>query len=310
MIILGIGFVLWASFLYSPTAKTLLLSIGTPLLVSGVVATAQALINDEVRNRVLVEQLAKENDRVLRELAAQNRADNREFMPTITLLASNRPEVTFNLMINADLERTDDYLFQGFSGRYVAARLLLSSRRDVNLRAIIADPKESDVIDAKASYLLSALGTREDMERVREEVYSQCELGLIGFYLARHHCAKINLTLSREQSIIRFEIFDDSIWVGSFSDGTGPARVHPRTHRFGRDSVVYQMTRADHLRICRSDRFRHHTITPRTTEAQFHDLFAEITGRRLTPEQFTELRARFVEFQDRFAEVTGMEADH
>ena len=125
-------------------------------------------------------------------------------------------------------------------------------------------------------------------------------MGLIGLYLARSRCSRLEVTVVSDPPLDRLEIFDDSVWVTLYSDAHAPAE-YPRTLRFSEGSFIYNMERAEFGRISASRHAHHLVITPDLSRREFIARFEKITNSRLSEKQFGELTAEFSAFVREFS---------
>jgi hypothetical protein len=284
---------------------TFVLSIGTGTLISAVVGFGQTLITSTASQRALVTPLVEESRRALQELSAEYRALNQEFYPTHVFEPTTEPDPAFNRLMMQDLHHTREYFFRGFSGRHAAARLLLS-HAEWELRAVIADPKADSAVSGRARYLLRQKGSESDYETIERQLHEEIAIGLVGLYLARSRCSRIDITAVSDPQVDRLEMFDGSVWITLFSSATGQLAPYPRTLRFSEGSFLYAMERTEFLHVCNSRSMRHFAITPDTTRREFLNLFWKITGTQLTEADFEVLAARFRDFQRNFCAVAEL----
>ncbi|QQQ74437.1 hypothetical protein IOD16_25115 [Saccharothrix sp. 6-C] len=281
--------------------RTFLTSVGTGTLISAVVGFGQTLITNSAAQRALITPVVEESRRALRDLNAEYRALDREFFPTHVFEPTARPDPAFNQVMMQDLERTRLYVFRGFAGRYAAGRLLLS-QSECELRAVLADPRDDDAISGRARYLLRNEGVDGDYDAIAERLREQISIGLVGLFLARGRCSRIDLTIVSDPPLDRLELFDDSVWLTLYSNtSAGVIRLYPRTVRFAEGSFIYGMERAEFLRISNSKAGLHIVITPGTSRADFLALFEKITGNPLTEDGFRSLEEKFHRFRKEFS---------
>lgn len=281
--------------------RTFLTSVGTGTLISAVVGFGQTLITSSAAQRALVTPVVEESRRALRDLTAEYRALDREFFPTHVFEPTARPDPAFNQVMMQDLERTRLYVFRGFAGRYAAGRLLLS-QSECELRAVLADPRDDDAISGRARYLLRNEGVDGDYDAIAARLREQISIGLVGLFLARGRCSRIDLTIVSDPPLDRLELFDDSVWLTLYSNTiAGVIRLYPRTVRFAEGSFIYGMERAEFLRISNSKAGLHVVITPGTSRADFLALFEKITGDPLTEDGFRSLEEKFHRFRKEFS---------
>ncbi|MFD9892203.1 hypothetical protein ACFWY9_22905 [Amycolatopsis sp. NPDC059027] len=280
--------------------KTLLTSLGNGTLISAVVGFGQTLITASASQRALVTPVIEESRRAMEDLSAEYRSLNKEFFPTHVFEATTDPDPAFNRVLMTDLDATRQYFFRGFSGRHAAARLLLS-RTERELRAVIADPRDAGAISGRARYLLRREAGGVDLEDIQSRLDEEIHIGLAGLFLARSRCAQVDITVIADPPLDRLEMFDDSVWVTLYSDIRGATKLYPRTLRFTAGSFLYNMERAEFLRVSQARSGRQFRITPATTRADFLALFEKITGSALTPEHFRELEDKFHAFRAEFS---------
>ncbi|GLZ36971.1 hypothetical protein [Actinokineospora sp. NBRC 105648] len=302
------GVSMWASSAVDAgTAKNLLTALGTGTMVSAVVGFGQTLLTAGAAQRALVAPVVEESRRALRELSAEYRSLNQEFFPTHVFEASTDPDPAFNALIMDDLRRTRQLLFRGFSGRYAAARLLLSPS-GWEVRAVLADPGERGAISGRARHLARHQGASADYERIQATLHEEIRIGLVGLYLARARCDSIDVTVIADPPLDRVELFDDSVWITLYSAVAGAPSLYPRTLRFSEGSFIYGMQRAEFARVHAARGAPRFLITPDTSREEFLAQFATITGTRLTDAQFADLQARFHAFRQEFSAKAELES--
>lgn len=288
-----------ASGMTDGVGKNLLTAVGTGTMVSAIVGFGQTLITATATQRAMLTPLIDESRQALRELSAEYRSMNREFFPTHEFEPTAEPDPAFNRLMMQDLQRTRQYLFRGFSGRHAAARLLLS-KAEWELRAVIADPRNLTGISGRARYLIRHSAADVDYDTIHARVHAEIRIGLVGLYLARSRCTRMEVTVISDPPIDRLEIFDESVWVTLYSDARATTEF-PRTLRFSEGSFIYNMERAEFSRISASPHAQHLVIRPDTTRGEFIKLFGKVTGTPLTEEQFLELNAEFYNFLREFS---------
>ncbi|HET6504419.1 MAG TPA: hypothetical protein VFG87_27010 [Amycolatopsis sp.] len=289
------------------TLKNLVTAAGTGTLVSAIVTFGQTLITASASQRALVSPVIEDSRRTLRELAAEYRSMNREFFPTDIFDATAEPDPTFNRLMMQDLLASRQFFFRGFSARYAAARLLLS-HAEWELRVIIADPRDATTLSGRARYLLRHEGAAADVAKIQRDLSHEVSIGLVGLYLARSRCTRVDLTVVADPPLDRLEMFDDSVWIHLYSDVGRTNTLYPRTLRFSEGSFIYNMERVEFLRICRSRAARHFELGPDTTRGEFMALYRKVTGCTLTEDRFRALEAEFHSFRHKFSNTASLEA--
>ncbi len=288
------------------TVRNLVVAIGTGTLVSSLVTFAQTLLTTRASQRVLVESLVEESRRAMRDLTDEYRSLNREFFPTHVFEPTAEPEPTFNRLLMADLQNTRQYLFRGFSARHAAARLLLTRTPERELRVIIADPRDRNSINSRARYLVrQGCGSYNEVEA---NLYEEICVGLVGLYVVRGRCTRIDVTVMSNPPVDRFELFDDAIWVSLFSDAGGATTPYPRTVRFLRSSFIYNMEHSEFVRSAGARTALHVCLYPDTDRDEFLALFEKVTGRRPSAKRLDALQESFHAFRRDFATSAQLEA--
>jgi hypothetical protein len=285
--------------------KTFVGSVGTGTLISAVIGFGQTLITSSASQRALVTPLVEESKKALRELSEEYRRLNQEFYPTHLFEPTTEPDPNFNRLMMQDLRNTKEYFFRGFSGRYAAARLLLSTS-EWELRTVIADPRGPSALSGRARYLLRRDPAAEDYDVIEKRLHDDICVGLVGLYLARTRCSRVDMTIITDPPLDRLEMFDESVWLSLFSDATGAPAPYPRTLRFSAGSFIYTMERNEFLRVCNSRAGRHFVITPDTSRQEFLALFETITGNELTESGFHALETKFRDFERQFSTSVGL----
>jgi hypothetical protein len=298
VVVSGLTMVLSAN-LDPGVGKNLVTSVATGTLVSAIVGFGQTLITATATQRAMLTPLVDESRQALRDLSAEYRSMNREFFPTHVFEPTAEPSPALNRLMMQDLQNTRQYLFRGFSGRHAAARLLLSNA-EWELRAVVADPDNLSGISGRARYLIRHSAADVDADTIQARLHEEIRMGLVGLYLARSRCSRMEVTVISDPPLDRLEIFDDSVWVTLYSDAHAPAR-YPRTLRFSDGSFIYNMERAEFGRISASHHAHHLVITPDMTRQEFISRFEKITNSTLTEEQFLDLNAEFYNFLREFA---------
>jgi hypothetical protein len=279
--------------------KNVVTSLATGTLVSAIVGFGQTLITATATQRAMLTPLVDESRQALRDLADEYRSMNREFFPTHVFEPTAEPDPAFNRLMMQDLQNTRQYLFRGFSGRHAAARLLLS-KSEWEFRGVVADPNNASGISGRARYLIRHSPANADIDTIQTRLHEEIRMGLVGLYLARSRCSRMEVTVISDPPLDRLEIFDDSVWVTLYSDAHTPAE-YPRTLRFSEGSFIYNMERAEFGRISASRHAHHLVITPDLSRQEFIARFEKITNSRLTEEQFLELNAEFYNFLRQFS---------
>jgi hypothetical protein len=288
-----------SSSMAAGTGKNLVTALATGTLVSAIVGFGQTLITATATQRAMLEPLIEESRQALHELSAEYRSMNREFFPTHVFEPTAEPDPVFNRLMMQDLLRTRQYLFRGLSGRHAAARMLLS-RAEWEIRAVLSDPRNLPGISGRARYLIRHSAADVDHDTINARLDEEIRIGLVGLFLARSRCTRMEVTVISDSPTDRLEIFDDSVWVMLYSDVRSTNKF-PRTLRFSEGSFIYNMERADFGRISASPQAHHLVITPSTTRDDFIVMFEKVTGTALTEEQFRELNAKFHTFLKEFS---------
>lgn len=286
------------------TGKNLVTAVATGTLVSAIVGFGQTLITATATQRAMLTPLIDESRQALRDLSAEYRSMNREFFPTHVFEPTAEPDPAFNRLLMQDLQSTRQYLFRGFSGRHAAARLLLS-RAEWEFRAVVSDPRNLSGISGRARYLIRHAAADVDHDTINARLHEEIRIGLVGLYLARSRCSRMEVTVISDPPTDRLEIFDDSVWVTLYSDARS-TNEFPRTLRFSEGSFIYNMERAEFGRISASRHAHHLVITPGTTRDEFIAQFEKATGTGLTEEQFLELNAEFYNFLREFSVIAEL----
>lgn len=298
VVVSGLAMVLSAN-LDPGVGKNLVTALATGTLVSAIVGFGQTLITATATQRAMLTPLVEESRQALRDLADEYRSMNREFFPTHVFEPTAEPNPAFNRLMMQDLQNTRQYLFRGFSGRHAAARLLLS-KSEWEFRGVVADPSNASGISGRARYLIRHSPANVDVDTIQARLLDEIRMGLVGLYLARSRCSRMEVTVISDPPLDRLEIFDDSVWVTLYSDAHAPAE-YPRTLRFSEGSFIYNMERAEFGRISASRHAHHLVITPDLSRQEFIARFEKITNSRLTEEQFLELNAEFYNFLREFS---------
>jgi hypothetical protein len=298
VVVSGLAMILSAN-LDPGVGKNLVTALSTGTLVSAIVGFGQTLITATATQRAMLTPLVEESRQALRDLADEYRSMNREFFPTHVFEPTAEPNPAFNRLMMQDLQNTRQYLFRGFSGRHAAARMLLS-RSEWEFRGVVADPANASGISGRARYLIRHSPADVDAETIQARLLEEIRMGLVGLYLARSRCSRMEVTVISDPPLDRLEIFDDSVWVTLYSDAHAPAE-YPRTLRFSEGSFIYNMERAEFGRISASRHAQHLVITPDMTRQEFISRFEKITNSPLTEEQFLELNSKFYDLLREFS---------
>jgi hypothetical protein len=305
LLVVSIGSLWISSTMDAGTWKNVVTALGTGTMISAIVGFGQTLITASAAQKALVTPLIEESKRALRDLSAEYRALNTQFFPTHVFEATTNPDPEFNRQLMADLKASRCYFFRGFSGRYAAARLLLT-RSEREVRTVLADPRETSAISGRARYLLRNEGATGDYDKIRGRLADEISIGLAGLFLARSRCDCMEIAVISEPPLDRLEIFDDSVWLTLYSDVGGATSLYPRTLRFSEGSFIYDMQRAEFQRMRETRSVQKFTITPDTTRHEFMALFEKITGSPLSEEGFADLGHKFHAFREEFTAVAGL----
>jgi hypothetical protein len=305
LLVVSIGSLWISGTMDAGTWKNLVAALGTGTMISAIVGFGQTLITASASQRALVAPLIEESKRALRDLSAEYRALNTEFFPTHVFEATTNPDPEFNKLLMTDLRASRQYFFRGFSGRFAAARLLVT-RSERELRTVLADPRETSAISGRARYLLRNEGVTGDYDKIRAQLLEEISIGLVGLFLARSRCGSMEIAVTDEPPLDRLEIFDDSVWLTLYNDVAGATTLYPRTLRFSEGSFIYDMQRAEFQRMRDTRSVQKFTITPDTTRQEFLALFEKITGSPLSEEGFADLERKFHVFREEFTAVAGL----
>ncbi|GAB3442704.1 hypothetical protein GCM10027436_28790 [Actinophytocola sediminis] len=278
--------------------------MATGTLVSAIVGFGQTLITATASQRAMLTPLIEESRQALRDLSAEYRSMNREFFPTHVFEPTAEPDPAFNRLMMQDLQATRQYLFRGFSGRHAAARLLLS-RSEWEFRAVVSDPRNLSGISGRARYLIRHAAADVDHDTINARLHEEIRIGLVGLYLARSRCTRMEVSVISDPPIDRVEIFDGSVWVTLYSDARS-TNEYPRTLRFSEGSFIYNMQRTEFGRMSASPYAHHLVITPNSTRDEFIAQFEQITGTKLTEENFLDLINEFHTFLREFSVVAEL----
>jgi hypothetical protein len=298
LIVVSGGSMIVSATLSPGTLKNIVTALATGTLVTAIVGFGQTLITASAAQRAMLDPLIEENRRAFQELSAEYRSLNREFFPTHVFEPTNDPNPALNHLLMEDLRRARQFFFRGFSGRYAAARLLLA-RSEWEVRAVVADPRERSAITGRARYLIRHEGALADFETIQDRLHEEIHIGLLGLYLARARCSRIDVTLISDPPLDRLEMFDDSVWITLYSD-SGSAQLYPRTLRFSEGSFIYNMERAEFQRLRNTRDAGHVVITPDTTRGDFLAQFERVTGCPMTEDRFLDLEGKFHAFRHEF----------
>lgn len=304
LILVAGGSMIVSASMPAGTGKNLVTALATGTMITAIVGFGQTLITASASQRAMVTPLIEENRKALRELSAEYRSLNREFFPTHVFEPTNEPDPTFNQLMMQDLRGTRQYFFRGFSGRHAAARLLLA-RAEWELRAVVADPRERTAITGRARYLIRNEGVVADFETIQDRLHEDIQIGLLGLFLARSRCSRIDVTVIADPPLDRLEMFDESVWITLYSDAASTT-LYPRTLRFSEGSFIYNMERAEFARLRNTRDARHLIITPDTTRGEFLGQFEKVTGGRLSPDRFEDLESKFHAFRHEFTLAAGL----
>lgn len=303
MVVISGASVILAAMMSDGTAKNLIIALAVVTVIAAIVGFGQTVITALATQKTmvapLVPPLIEENRRALKELSAEYRSLNREFFPTHVFEAANAPDPAFNDLMIQDLRNTRQIFFRGFSGRHAAARLLLASS-GWELRMTIADPRERTAITGRARYLIRHEGVVADFETIQDRLHEEISIGLVGLYLARSRCTRIDVTLISNPPLDCMEMLDDSVWITLYSD-FGATALYPRALRFSERSFIYNMERAEFGRLCQTRGANHLVLTPGTSRAEFTTMFEKVTATRLSEDRFIELEAKFHTFRQEFS---------
>ncbi|TCP56925.1 hypothetical protein EV191_101874 [Tamaricihabitans halophyticus] len=300
LLLVSIACLIGAVMLAPGMPRNLLNAIGTGTMVSAIVGFGQTAITSTAEHRAMLLPVVEESRRALRDLSSEYRELNREFYPTQVFEATTRPDPAFNQLLMRDLQQTRQFFFSGFSARHAAARLLIS-HAEWELRVIIADPRDGTTVSGRAKYLLRNEDATADYAEVQQRLHEEIRMGLVGLYLARSRCTTLQIAVVVDPRLDRVELFDQSVWITLFSDAVRVGALYPRTLRFSEGSFIYNMERAEFMRIGNSPAVRHFQITPEMSHGDFRELYQQITGAVLSEEDFQELAGDFHAFREDFS---------
>ncbi|WP_410639846.1 hypothetical protein [Amycolatopsis sp. lyj-346] len=250
---------------------------------------------DAAQNALFAPSIA-ETRRTLEAISAEYRSLNKEFFPTDVFEATAAPDPVFTRILMADFNATGQYFFRGFSGRHAAARLF-SDRTDRKIRVVIADPRRPNSVSGRVRRL-SHHRMNEQYDQIQKTLVEEIHVGLVGLFLARSRCTRVEITATADPPLDRLEMFDNSVWLGLYSEPGDATELYPRTLRFGRDSYLYKLERTEFSRLWTSRQGRHFSMGSTTTYKDFIALFEVITGSPLSENRFRELKSKFDAFRE------------
>lgn len=290
---------LWrASTLQDGGVKDFLRSIATGLLVSAAFGFAQALVTGRVTTELL-------RTSIVNEVAASLSQSNQAFFPTHDFPASPDPDPAFNVLLTQDLQDSSMYWFRGLTSRYSAARLAMNQSASLQARLILPDPQVHNTLDGRVDYAdRQGLYPHRTREEIKESIYRDFKLGIVGLYVARHRAASVELILTPMPLLDRYEIFRNSIWVTLFSD-KGPGMKFPRTLRYTDSSVLYRLQEADCLQTRLHPAARIIELSRRSTDVDLASIFTEVFGYSASEDELTQLEVEFQDFVKRFQGSVG-----
>ena len=300
VVALGATVLLWAATLVrSGTWKEFLNAVATGLLVSAAFGIAQALITSRVSTEMLRASVVEE---VSRSLAESNNA----FFPANEFPASTSPDPLFNALLTQDLENSSTFWFRGLSGRYAAARLSFNQNVSLQAHLILPDPKTPGTFEGRVDYAFrNKIYPELDLNGIRSKIKRDIAMGMIGFFDACRKCAITELILTPMPLLDRYEIFRDAIWVTLYSS-PGQGTKFPRTLRFSATSVMYLMQQADCLQTRSHPSARLIQFPRFMTSTDMLELFTDITGDKITQDEYDRLLVDFRTFADDFARAAGI----
>jgi len=167
-------------------------------------------------------------------LTAEYRALNQEFYPTHVFEPTSEPDPAFNRLMMADLHRTREYFFRGFSGRHAAARLLLS-HAEWELRACSPIPGVTP-LSAAGPLSVAAAGFRSDYDAICEQLHDEIRIGLVGLFLARSRCSRVDITVVGDPALDRLDVRQQ--WCGSRCSAPRPVPPHRIRRHSGSPRVL------------------------------------------------------------------------
>ncbi len=288
----------WSTAIPDSAARQVASAIATGLLVSASFGIAQAYVTGRASTELL-------RSAVVGEVSSSLAALNKSYFPTHEFQPSPRPDPEFNVTINHDLGNSSVVWFQGGSGQYAAARLLLNRGVNLQVNIILPDPRAEGSLDGRADYSYRHNLYREaSIEQIRQVTMNNLSMGIVGLFEARDKCSDIRIVLTPMPSLDRYEIFRDAIWVTLFSDN-GTGMKFPRTLRFESSSVIYRIQEAECLQTKNSPRARVIELPPRMSTETKVGIYNAVFGAQMSDDEYLERRSRFLKFADEVIKSYG-----
>jgi hypothetical protein len=177
---------------------------------------------------------------------------NSTYLPTASYPPTNSPDPVFNRDLNSCFASSDRYIFQGVTARYSLARLASLDTTFDLVRIIVANPTEPDSVVTRAKHAKHSAESSlndADLAHIRAELIDDIWMSIVGAFLFRRKCDRIEFCFLADPPIDRAEIFDTAMFLTRYSDPGSWGFQFPATNRFHRDSMPYQMLYKDCARL-------------------------------------------------------------
>jgi hypothetical protein len=276
-----------------PDESAFLTAIATGLLVSAAFGLAQTFITGRVTSELL-------RASVVSEVRTSLYSSAQEFYPTIDIPASATPNLDFNRILMQDLKDSTVYWFRGISARFTAVRLSINTNPNLQANLILPDVCQPYALDGRITYAYRHnLHPGETLDQIRERTMQEVVLGIVGALEARPRCFGIQLLLTPDPALDRYEIFRDSAWVTLYS-GKGTGTMFPRTLRFSNESITYRAQEVECLHTREHPATRIIDIPRNLSLTEKVALVEQILGVRFSEELYIEANRKFDNFAKQF----------
>lgn len=259
---------LWWSGPMEP--KLFLQSIGINLLSSVAWAAVFAVVTTRVVNRVQDDILRDKLDAQATDLATRQDLNhdqlvtsvqqeiarmmsalstwNTTYLPTRTYPPSSGFNEDYNRDLMGLLADTATYTFHGPSARFVASRLDVLRKLPDHVYITMTDPRHEQSIGARAADRKATIPYQsKDVAEIAAQFRDELFASIVALYDLRTRC-RIEIALTRSESIYRYELTDDSLFFSWYhSPGSGGSRM-PHAMRFSNESMLYRILQLESRR--------------------------------------------------------------
>ncbi|MEU6034697.1 hypothetical protein ABZ801_04760 [Actinomadura sp. NPDC047616] len=278
-------------------------AVGLNLIASVVFAGIFSHLSGKVQERLLLERIEGTIGKLSDDLFGKLDGYDERYMPTGTYGAGDRYDKEYNRHVTDSLANTRSYYFRGTSAKYVPARLHRAPRGNLrDVRIIMLDPRNREVLEARAAIKKDQTGSTEKVEDLAAEIKEEILMSVVALYECRNFCSP-EIAFVQDVAATRIEMFDDAAYISWYQGPDSANKPFPESLKFARGTFLYEVQSQELLgRYGLANPLK---ITRSMPESDILQELTELAGRPVTSDdvrRWSEEHARYVADFKRFLE--------